>query len=70
VNELLAFFEKYLSVSALIVAVIGIAVPVVFSLFVISLTRRGREFSRLEGFFDSIDRLHNTLHSVFLEKQK
>ena len=38
-----------LDASSYIVAAIGILVPLVYALFVIFLTRRGREFSKMGG---------------------
>ena len=49
---------------------IGIIVPAVYVLFVIFLTRRGREFSRLEGLFASMEQLHTALHAAFMEERK
>jgi hypothetical protein len=57
-----------LDASSYIVAAIGILVPVVYALFVIFLTRRGREFSKMGGL--SMAGLQTALHSAFIKQEQ
>lgn len=59
-----------LSFSAITVACIGILVPAAYTLFVIFLTKRGKELAKMEGFFSSISQLNKALHAAFMERQK
>ena len=57
-----------LDASSYIIAAIGILVPVVYTLFVIFLTRRGREFSKMDGF--SMAGLQTALHRAFIKQEQ
>ena len=57
-----------LDLSSYIVVAIGILVPVVYALFVIFLTRRGREFSKMDGL--SMAGLQTALHSAFIKQEQ
>jgi hypothetical protein len=57
-----------LDASSYIVAAIGILVPLVYALFVIFLTRRGREFSKMGGL--SMAGLQTALHSAFIKQEQ
>ena len=57
-----------LDASSYIVAAIGILVPVVYAVFVIFLTRRGREFSKMDGL--SMVGLQTALHSAFIKQEQ
>jgi hypothetical protein len=57
-----------LDASSYIVAAIGILVPVVYVLFVILLTRRGREFSKMDGL--SMAGLQTALHGAFMKQEQ
>jgi hypothetical protein len=59
-----------LDTSSYIVAAIGILVPVVYGLFVIFLTRRGREFSKMDGLFEAMTGLQTALHSAFIKQEQ
>lgn len=49
----------------LAIVLIGVIVPAAFVLFVIAVTRRGREFEKLDGLFAAVSRLQKDLHSAF-----
>ena len=52
------------------IVLVGILVPAAFVLFVISITRRGKEFKKLDGLFSAIARLREELHrAVAAEKE-
>ena len=57
-------------VSSYIVAAIGVLVPAVYALFVIFLTRWGRERSKMDGFSEAITGLQTALHSAFMKLQQ
>ena len=57
-----------LDASSYIVVAIGILVPLVYALFVIFLTRRGREFSKMGGL--SMAGLQTALHSAFIKQEQ
>lgn len=48
----------------------GILVPVAYALFVIFLTRRGKEFSKMDSFFGSMENLHKSLHRAFIAEHR
>lgn len=52
------------------IVIVGILVPAVFVLFVISVTRRGREFEKMDGLFSAIARLHQELHKAFAAEKE
>ena len=58
-----------LNASSYIVAAIGILVPVLYALFVIFLTRRGREFSKMNVLFDTMTNLQEALHNAFINRK-
>jgi hypothetical protein len=47
----------------------GIVLPAIYTVFVIYLTRRGKEFSRMDGLFSSMEKLHKALHSAFMAER-
>jgi len=57
-----------LDASSYIVAAIGILVPVVYALFVIFLTRRGREFSKMDVLL--MAGLQTALHREFIKQEQ
>jgi hypothetical protein len=52
------------------IVLVGILVPAAFVLFVISITRRGKEFKKLDGLFSTIVRLHEELHRAFAAEKE
>jgi hypothetical protein len=59
-----------LDASSYIVVAIGILVPVAYALFVIFLTRRGREFSKMDGLSEAMTGLQTALHSAFVKQEQ
>lgn len=51
-------------------AVVAMMLPAAFILFVISTTRRGGEFGKLDGFYKSIDHFRVRLHEAFAEDRR
>lgn len=49
----------------IVTILVGILVPMVFAIFVIWVTRRGREFQRMDRLFSAIERLQTELHKAF-----
>ena len=47
------------------IILVGILVPGTFALFVILVTRRGKEFEKLDGLWSAITQLHKELHKAF-----
>lgn len=54
----------------IVIVLVGIVVPAAFVLFVIAITRRGREFKKMDGLLSAIARLHNQLHEAFARDEK
>ena len=52
------------------IVLVGVLVPAVFVLFVISITRRGKEFEKMDGLFSAIDRLQKELHTAFAAEKE
>jgi hypothetical protein len=52
------------------VVIIGVLVPVIYILFVIFLTRRGKEFSGMDRFFGGLSKLHADLHAAVMAQSK
>jgi hypothetical protein len=49
----------------IVIVLVGVLVPTAFVLFVISVTRRDKEFKKIDGLFSAIARLHKELHRAF-----
>jgi hypothetical protein len=57
-------------VAQIVIVLIGVLVPAAFALFVISITRRGREFEKMDGLFSAIHQLETQLHKAFIANDK
>jgi hypothetical protein len=54
----------------IVIVLVGVVVPATFVLFVIAITRRGREFKKIDGLLSAINRLHKQLHEAFARDEK
>jgi hypothetical protein len=57
-------------IQAYALAGIGILVPAAYVVFIICLTRRDREFSKMDDFFALVAKLHKSMHTAFMGQKR